>query len=49
MSAFKKFLDSDDRGTFTVIEITEDTEGIITNKLVSGAPSVTGFYNGEKE
>lgn len=49
MSAFKKFLDSDDRGTFTVVEITEDTEGIITNKFVSGAPSVTGFYNGEKE
>ena len=49
MSAFKKFLDSDDRGTFTVVEITEDTEGIITNKFVSGAPSVTGFYNGEEE
>lgn len=48
-SAFKKYLDSDDRGTFTIVEITEDTEGIITEKFVSGAPSVTGFYNGEKE
>ena len=49
MSAFKKFLDNDNRGTFTVVEITGDTEGIITNKSVSGAPSITGFYNGEKE
>ena len=48
-SAFEKFLDSEDRGTFTVVEITENTEGIITDKFVSGAPSITGFYNGEEE
>ena len=46
-SAFKKFLDSEGRGTFTVVEITEDTEGIITDK--SQRYRETGFYNGEEE
>ena len=49
MSAFKKFLNSEDRGAFTVVEIKENTEGIITEKSVAGKPNITGLYNGEEE
>ena len=49
ISAFKEFLDSDIRGTFTVVEIKEDTEGIITEKFVAGKPNIIGLYNGEEE
>ena len=49
LRTLKKFMDSEDRGTFTVIEIKEDTEGIITERSIPHEPSVTGFYNGEKE
>lgn len=37
---FKKFLNEEGRGTFQVIKLNQDIEGIITTK---------GFYNGQED
>ena len=38
-ATFKEFLENSNSGNFEIIELTPDTEGIITTK---------GFYNGEE-
>ena len=44
---FNKFLESGEGGKFTVTEITQNTEGIITEKSCPDKPSELGFYNGQ--
>lgn len=44
---FNKFIESGEGGKFTVTEITENTEGIITEKFYPSKPSELGFYNGQ--
>ena len=46
---FIKFLDSHDRGEFQIIEITQDTEGIITSISSREEPDRINFYKGQNK